>query len=918
MRVLAVGLRLTFLCALGVTSVAAGGETATIVVKLRPADASSAEAEVELQGERVPARREAVVAMPGLAVFSDLPRDRYRVTVRSGSARAAGEAMLEGGEIVVFDLQPGVECRTPKPPADRWRLDVAASLHEARREELPSSRSIWSHLETVEPSAILDRIDGAGLHLGEPGRLSMRGASWTQNVVRLDGLDVTDPAVGGVALVHPELGALAEIRATSALASVEHPSPGVTLSLVPAEPGGRWSGSARLDWVAPGLQAGSTASGPPAVARFGSSIGGSVVAGGPVRGDRLRTLAAVSAAEASRFEGGSPDELDTRVAALLSHTVFQASARDRLRLSAFLQAVRRPFPGRARYSGGPVAERDNLVAAVTHWERPGERATWSAHAGFRTGSGQAEVEGRDADRPIERLRDGPVPDLVFAARRQRTTWEAGGQVALRARRIAGAWHVPRLGLSIGAATASDWPGAGGLTAERVDGLPARVWDYDWAGPVSRRRSRNAAAWVADALHVGDRFSAEAGLRLDWSHGSADGAPAAIDWIGLSPRVSARLRLTEAGRISLLGGYGEYRHRLLLDHLRFGDPAGPQGTVYRWDDLDGDRSFTPDERGVLVARVGPGASDGTLATIDPGLGAPRTREWVAGLEARIPGGLVVGLTGFDRRENGLLAAVNFGAPPSSYTVRLLPDPGGDIAGPQDDQMLPVYDRRSETFGQDRYLLTSPDAHRGLHQGVELRLARPLGSRFRLLLGATASRTEIEGGNRGFRVAENDQGVIGELYGNPNAGQFARGRSFFDRAYTIKMAAGWRAPGGIQLDAVARYQDGQPFGRFVVVPDLAQGPEAVPATPRGQMGGAQDDQGRSLGPSGHRFTYTLTVDARIEKSFRFKGRRIALAGEAFNLLDTRHEVEEDPVWGPSFREPVLVQPPRAFRFGAKLDF
>jgi hypothetical protein len=121
-------------------------------------------------------------------------------------------------------------------------------------------------------------------------------------------------------------------------------------------------------------------------------------------------------------------------------------------------------------------------------------------------------------------------------------------------------------------------------------------------------------------------------------------------------------------------------------------------------------------------------------------------------------------------------------------------------------------------------------------------------------------------------------------------------------------------------VARYQDGQPFARVVVVPDLAQGPEAVPATPRGQIarGWALDEQGRYIVPSGHRFTYTLTVDARVEKGLRWGTRRLAFVAEAFNLLGTRNEVEENPVWGPSFREPTAFQPPRVVKLGLRFEF
>jgi hypothetical protein len=323
----------------------------------------------------------------------------------------------------------------------------------------------------------------------------------------------------------------------------------------------------------------------------------------------------------------------------------------------------------------------------------------------------------------------------------------------------------------------------------------------------------------------------------------------------------------------------------------------------------------------VARVGPGAGDGSLAGIDPGLRPPRTREWVAGLELRPAAGWRLSLTGFDRRERDPIESVDVGVPASSYTVRYLPDPGGDIAGAQDDQLLPVFARKPESFGLDRYWLTNLPSNAGLHQAVELRLEGPLGPRVRLLAGATASRTETAGANRGFRVTENDQGLPGELFDDPNADTYARGRGFFDRAYTVKLAAAWRAPGDSRLGLVARYQDGQPFARLVVVPDLPQGPEAIQATTRGQTFGrtpSAGPEGRMLDADGHRFSYTLPVDARVEKGFRVGTHRLALVAEAFNLLGLGNEVEEDPVWGSGFRDPTAVQPPRVVRFGARFDF
>ena len=104
-------------------------------------------------------------------------------------------------------------------------------------------------------------------------------------------------------------------------------------------------------------------------------------------------------------------------------------------------------------------------------------------------------------------------------------------------------------------------------------------------------------------------------------------------------------------------------------------------------------------------------------------------------------------------------------------------------------------------------------------------------------------------------------------------------------------------------MARYQDGQHFARFIIPTDLNQGPEPIKAITNGLS----------------RFTYVLTIDARIEKGFEVhKGARLAGVLEAFNLRGTGIEVEENVTWGPYYRATSAVQPPRALRLGFRLDF
>lgn len=865
----------------------------------------------------------------GLAVLANLGACALSVSVagpRLPEVSWTAPQRLLVGETVTLSTRGCAVSGSPDP-ACRLLGQIDTPSVTSRFEEtslardLPSGRTPWSFLEGTEPAAILDRIDGPGLYRGEPGRFSMRGASWTQNTILLDGLDITDPLGGGTPLLFPSSEAFESIGITSALAPVEYGAPGVTLALVPRQPTSEWRGSLSGAGVAQAFQTALASARAPALAHFGSLVDAQALVSGPLAGERLRVLFAADGSDLRRYEDGRAERLRAQVGSLLGRAVYRHSSTDALDVLGALQLLRRPLAARARFAGPAPEERVSALAGRVRWERTGERRSWSFFGGVARGSFEPQTAGLTAEQPVERLLSGPLPGLVQPDESRRTSWGLGGTLALRESRLGALSHAPRFGFSATSATSDERLHGAVSVAELVDGLPARIWDFGASSQASHRRVTDLVAYAADRLTWGQRLTLEAGVRFDGSRGRATGAAQDVQWATFSPRLSARLRLTQRGAFTVLGGYGEYRHRLLLGTLAFGDPAGLSGTVSRWNDRNGDRRYDASERGLLIARLGPGLAGGAPVTIDPGLEPPRTREWVVGLEGRSAGGLKISLTGFHRRESQLLESENVGVPLSAYRVTTIPDPAGDISGSQDDQLLSIYERRPASFGQDAYLLTNPADHSGLHEGAEVRVEKQVGQRFFLLAGATAMLTEARGANRGFRVSENDQGLIGELFDDPHADQFAKGRSVFDRAFTIKIASSYHAPGDLRASVVTRYQDGQVFNRFVLVPGLAQGPDLVPAIPRGQIerGWAKDDEGRYIVPSGHRFEYLLTLDARLEKGFRLAGeRRLALFVEGFNLLDFRHEVEEYVVWNERFRTPTLVQPPLVFRLGARLDF
>ena len=201
-----------------------------------------------------------------------------------------------------------------------------------------------------------------------------------------------------------------------------------------------------------------------------------------------------------------------------------------------------------------------------------------------------------------------------------------------------------------------------------------------------------------------------------------------------------------------------------------------------------------------------------------------------------------------------------------------------------------------------MLQNVERNSARDHGLDLVLERPFHGRWGMLIGATAHKSTGSGGNRGFRPDENDQGVLGESFSDPNASTEARGRLFFERGYVIKWSAIYQLPFGLRGGTAARYQDGQHFTRVVLAPGVGQGVDFVAALPRGLT----------------RFTYTFTLDTRLEKRIRMGGGHASVILQVFNLLNTNNEVEEDEVTRASFRAPTAVQPPRSIRLGLRFTF
>ncbi len=271
---------------------------------------------------------------------------------------------------------------------------------------------------------------------------------------------------------------------------------------------------------------------------------------------------------------------------------------------------------------------------------------------------------------------------------------------------------------------------------------------------------------------------------------------------------------------------------------------------------------------------------------------------------------LGIHLFRRDDNDRIAALDTGVPAQAFTPVSIPDPGPDgIAGTFDDQSLTVYAQNPATLGQGRYLLSNPADLRELNTG----LGAEAGTAWRGLTLHASFLAEKSYGptNPGDSVYENDPGVLGALFLDPNTAIHAASRSFVDRAFAGKIQAHYqmpRASGGIELASIADYLDGLVFARQLLVTGLPQGPFLVPATVRGSPEG------------GNRAQYVLNWNLRVSRRFELPFGKITAITDLLNVNNPSQRVQESDISGPAFnlRLPVAIQPERFVRIGFRYEF
>ena len=770
---------------------------------------------------------------------------------------------------------------------------VGSTLTQTHFRDLPSANNLFQLLETVEGEVISDRFYGGGLNTG---RNALDGAflsSWQQTQFFVGDVNVTMPN-GGTPFFFSTLPFWDHADVAAGMMPIDMNAPGLAISMQPARPGSSWTSVFEGSGSGGGMiRKPSTAVSPPIEQLRNASHAGLFVSG-PLS-PRVGLAAAVDWSGSSQVERTGAAQADGRAASVFANLVVTPNASGELRTVGWIQRTQSPYAYALDVQRPTLADQTTFAHIQSTWaHHSGSDFNWRIFGAYS----QAGAS-RDASFPtafsIERLLDGPVP--LFAESGDRTDREisAGFRVNATARDRGHAFYG---GATVGRMSARIGPGYSGVISELVDGMPARLWQYSSSGVDAHRHADVVNAFAGDHMTFSHGRSLDAAMLYDGVSGSADGAATGISWNNILPRLALRWKQGVDSHFTWIAGYRRTADRLTLDTLAVGDPNAPSASVLRLTALGA---------GPLVMRVGPGTGgNAAFSAIDPSLARPTMDEVSAGIEAQLTRNIRGRITAVAKEVRHQFDLVDVGAPLSSYsTFTVIDGRPADYGG---DVPLTVYSRLPATFGADRYLLTTHsggDTARGA--AVVLNSEANL-ERLTLMFNATTSITDGLAANRGFHVDENNLGVLGELSTEPNAASYARGRLFYDRAFTLKLSGVYRFPHGITLGAIARYQDGQPISRVTVLPGATDTRQPNQGTDFVRVEAAGDT----------RFMYTGTLDVRLQKRMTFGSASFDVFVDAYNLPNMANEVEERVVTGPGFRNITAVQPPLAIHIGARVHF
>lgn len=851
----------------------------------------------------------------------------FQTTVFEGIRAQAGTSFTVDAQLGVGTVQESVTVSGAAPIIETGATDVSFTFTKELMETIPNARDVWAMVSQA-PGMTMATQNVGGTNTGNQSEFRAHGSDPRQNVFLLNGVNVTDNTGNGGSQLYYDVDSFEEVQIEMNSHSAEVQTPGIVLNMVPKSGTNDVHGTGTIYYANDGVQADNVdgdlrSRGVDRASNLHDFLDTGFDVGGPIARDRVWFWGAFRWQNIERFvtgtrnaDGSFPidrtylwypsvkvDWLATPAHRLSGFVNLQQKKRFNSGLSAL-----RPLETTLDQMNNPVSR---VVSVRDDWT-VSPRAFVSVRANYLEGAFQtrprAEVDAEGTPARLELSTNtwsGAPPNTLTSGRK---VWSAGGT---------GNYSIPGWGgqhdVKFGAdISRMEAPQETRYPADHrlrfLNGRPLEVLLFGSGRQNSVVDARSA--FVQDGWQTG-RVTLNLGLR--WDHQSAylpeETAPTSrfftepvrqtrtedlIEWSTLAPRFGIIYDLTGNSKTLVKGSLSRYYWALWTGKASAASLAGDRTFTYGWNDLNGDRSFTTDELGALLALDDPATRP---VAIDPDLEPSLTDEVTAGLAHELMPNLSVSATYMYRRDKNIDWRINRNISPADYTAVTGVDPGPDGArGTADDAGSLVFHELSaakRTLSAD-FITTRPGFTQD-YRGLELTAHRRMSSNWQLVTSITIGSQREHYGPGSFQSPQDIEKLDGT-------------RIDTSRPYIGKIMGSYVLPViDITVSGFYQFLSGAPFTRTV---------NAASAL------GRNLNQGNVPALAGERNADSLDsqhlLDMRVGYDLPLRGANLSLALDIFNALNANTVTRINAVSGPAYGRVIDFIPPRILRVGARVRF
>jgi hypothetical protein len=900
----------------------------------------------------------------GQAHFLNLPVGTYTVkaSLQGFNTKTAESIIVAAGGAVQLPIRLGVAgtqetvtVTAASPIIDTKKETTTTNITLDELQNIPTARDPWVVMQTV-PSIYVDRVNVGGSESGQQSNYMGKGAYSTDNTWNIDGVPVTDMGATGATPTYYDLDMFQEMAVTTGGADAQVATPGVQLNLVLKKGTNVFHGNANAYFENENLQGNNL---DPTLAQ---RIGGSTAAcknsgytqhcgnrtdkynddgfdlGGPLIKDKIWVWGRIGRTDVRILTlTGVPDET------FLKNYAFKADA----------QATTNMRLNFTFFEGNKI--KNGRGASATHpsettWNQTGPTKLYKGEANWVLGQNlfiaarYAYISGGFHLAPVGGLNTQVYQDdsgvwhgsyVDYSTTRPQYYGGSDGS-------FFSGKHEVKFGFSYRKTpvdSLSDWP------ANRIvtiwNGYPDMYAQVTRDLPASTE-GRYATAYATDTISL-NRLTIQAGLRFDHATSSllpttvpgvagftnllptltAPAVSNAYDFNTLTPRLGMTYALDDSRKTIGRASYAMFASQLPANAASFVSPIQYSYALYSAVDKNGNGIADPNEIGGLVGTLGINpqnpSSISTSNQISSNLSSPKTHEFLVGVDREILPNFGVSATYTYRRSVNLLWNPPIGATSSSYVQT------GTFAGTFANVgtvSVPYYGLPASVDPTAGYVAANrPDYHQR-YMGLELTATKRMSNHWMGRFGfSTNSWTESFDSSSSTLDKTPTAAESGSFSKFTAAGPLQSGGPVVVQTsgsgksqiylvppkYIVSANGMYQFRWGIDVGANLLFRQGyaEPFFRGRV----NTGDSLVPL------------KNVLIAPTadGTRLPNVTSLDARIEKAFKFGRSTLAIDLDVFNLFNegTTLGLQYDARLSTYGLVQEIMQP-RIMRLGARFSF